>query len=80
MRMPSKVTTYKNSTLAKFPVILSALQESDMRLDDLYKKVKSKSFGTADFIEVLDCLYMLEKIEFLPGKEVLHYVGGSELR
>lgn len=75
MRLPSKVTSYKNSTFARFPVILTALQERDMRPEDLFKKVKSKTFDAAEFIEVLDCLYILGKIDFLPGREVLHYVG-----
>lgn len=69
------MTSYKNSTFARFPVILTALQERDMRPEDLFKKVKSKTFDAAEFIEVLDCLYILGKIDFLPGREVLHYVG-----
>lgn len=75
MRLPSKVTSYKNSTFAKFPVILSALKERDMRPEELYKKVKSKTFDAGEFIEVMDCLYMLGKVEFVQGREVLHYVG-----
>jgi len=75
MRLPSKVTSYKDSTFAKFPLILGYLKDGDMRPDDLFKKVKSKNFGVIDYMEILDCLYMLGKIEMKPGKEVLHYVG-----
>lgn len=75
MRLPSKVTSYKDSTFAKFPVILGILKQGDMHPDVLFKKVKSKNFGVADYMEVLDCLYMLGKIELRPGSEVLHYVS-----
>lgn len=75
MRLPSKVTSYKNSTFAKFPEILSILKEQDMRPRDLYQKVKKRDFGITEYIEVLDCLFMLGKIELLPDQEVLHYVG-----
>ena len=30
MKIPSKVTPYKESTIAKFPVILSLLEQNDM--------------------------------------------------
>jgi hypothetical protein len=80
MRLPNRVTPYRKSTLAKFPVVLSALQEFDMSPQILYARVKKKDFPVTDFIEVLDCLFMLGKIEFVPGKEVLRYVGGSKLR
>lgn len=79
MRLPSRVTPYKSSTLAKFPVVLSALKEWDMTPHALYQKTKSKSFGVADFIEVLDCLYMLGRVEFIKGKGVLHYVDGDQV-
>lgn len=48
MKFPSKVTSYKESSLALFPVILK-------------------------YLEILDCLYALNKIELEGG--VLHYVG-----
>lgn len=75
MRFPSKVTSYKNSTFAKFPEILSRLQQCDMKPEELYKAVKTKTFGVVEFIDVIDCLFMLGKIEFVAGGEVLHYVA-----
>ncbi|MBO7453557.1 MAG: hypothetical protein J6U54_24750 [Clostridiales bacterium] len=75
MRLPSKVTPYRNSTLAKFPLILSELKKNDMSPDELFKVVKSKDLNAAEFIEILDCLYLLDKVELIPGKELLHYVG-----
>ena len=63
MRFPSKVTPYQASILAKFPVVLSCLENEDMRPDILYKKVKSKMTDIGEFLEILDCLYALGKIE-----------------
>lgn len=74
MRLPSKVTPYRYSTLSKYPVILNALKEQgDMKPIELYKKVKSRGISVADFIEILDSLFLLGKIELKEDREVLHY-------
>lgn len=74
MKMPSKVTQYKESIIAKFPVILTILEKEDLSPTELYGKVrKSKIKDITEFVEVLECLYAMNKIEL--RKEVLHYVG-----
>lgn len=73
MKFPSKVTTYKESTISLFPVILTYLEKGDMMPSELYKKMKNKVSGIQEFIEILDSLYALNKIELIG--EVLHYVG-----
>lgn len=72
MRFPSKVTSYKESSIALFPVVLSQLEKNDLTPSELYKKVKNKVSGVQEYLEILDCLYALDKIE-LEG-EVIHYV------
>lgn len=73
MKFPSKVTCYKESTIANFPIVLSLLEQKDMTPSELYKKVKkSKIQNITEFVEVLDCLYAMNKIEL--REEVLHYV------
>ena len=42
MKFPSKVTTYKESTISMFPVVLSQLEKKDMTPSELYKKMKNK--------------------------------------
>lgn len=74
MRLPSKVTPYKTSILAKLPSILKILQERDIRVEELYHKM-NKRMSPADFIEAMDCLFLLGKVEFISGTEVLHYVA-----
>ena len=39
MKVPSKVTPYKESTIAKFPIVLSLLEKGDMTPKELYAKV-----------------------------------------
>ena len=79
MRLPSKVTPYRKSVLEKFPAVIKVLQEGDMRPGDLYQKVK-RGVDMADFIEILDALYLLEKVDFISGKGVLHYVEEDSMR
>lgn len=75
MKLPNKIITYKSSTIAKFPVLLSALNEQDLTPGALYKKVKSKVEDVGEFIEILDCLYALRKVELIDYLGVLHYVA-----
>lgn len=73
MKFPSKVTPYKESIIANFPVVLQQLEKKDMTPAELYKKVKNKVSNIGEYTEILDCLYALNKIELVEG--VLHYVG-----
>lgn len=75
MKLPNKVIMYKESTISKFPAVLSCLKEQDMSPALLYKKVKSKVEDIGEYIDILDCLYALGKIELIEHLGVLHYVG-----
>ena len=75
MKLPNKVITYKESTISKFPAVLSCLKEQDMSPALLYKKVKSKVEDIGEYIDILECLYALGKIELIEHLGVLHYVG-----
>ena len=43
-------------------------------MHELYKRVIKKMSGVNEFIDALDCLYALGKIEFDEKEEVLRYV------
>lgn len=74
MKMPNKVTPYKESSIAKFPVVLALLEKEDMTPSELFSKVKKNKIQNIDeFVEIIDCLYAMHKIEI--DGEVLHYVG-----
>lgn len=74
MRLPNKITPFKESALSKFPIILSKLKDSDMPVLQLFYAVKDDVDNIADYLEVLDCLYALKEIEINKETEVLHYV------
>lgn len=74
MKMPNKVTPYKESSISKFPVVLALLEKEDMTPSELFSKVKKNKIHNIDeFVEIIDCLYAMHKIEI--DGEVLHYVG-----
>ena len=74
MKMPNKVTPYKESSIAKFPVILAFLEKEDMTPSEQFSRVKKDKIQNIDeFVEIIDCLYAMHKIEI--DGEVLRYVG-----
>ena len=73
MRYPSKVTSFSESTISRFRPVLEALEDRDLTVRELYRKVKSKTGGVDEYLDILDCLFALGKIEKLPGGAP-HYV------
>lgn len=74
MLLPNKLIPYDQSILPKLSVILKALKDNPKSVHDLYKQVIKKMAGISEFIDALDCLYALGKIEFDEKEEVLRYV------
>jgi len=59
MKFPSKVTPYKESIIAKFPVVLTILEKEDMTQSKLYTKVKkSKIKDIREFMYIKEKRYM----------------------
>lgn len=72
MRLPNKVTPYRKSILPKLPLILKELEKGDLTPRVLYEKVKKKFSSINEFIEAMDCLYLLNEVRM--NKEgLLHY-------
>ena len=74
MRFPDKITSFKESVLRLLPLILIELSEYDRTPKELYDSLK-KQATLSEYIDALDCLFMLKKVEFNPQREVLHYVA-----
>ena len=62
MKMPSKVTDYKESTLASLTKIMKKLNEQAMNPQDLYKRTRRCFDDVGEFVEALDCLFILNRI------------------
>lgn len=74
MLLPNKLITYNDSILPKLIIVLEELQKQSYEVNVLYKKVIGSLSGVNEFIAILDCLYLLEKIEYDETEGVLHYV------
>nr|DAR98155.1 MAG TPA: hypothetical protein [Caudoviricetes sp.] len=74
MRLPSKITSYRESVISKFSPVLSVLQESDIEIFALYKTTMKYFSSIEEFMDTLDCLFALQKIRYDEEREVLCYV------
>ena len=75
MLFPNKLCSYSESIISKFPVVLKVIKREPVAVLDLYRQVIGSMTGVNEFIDVLDCLYALHKIEYDDEKEVLRYVA-----
>ncbi|AWE06060.1 hypothetical protein DCE79_00930 [Lysinibacillus sp. 2017] len=65
MKLPNKLFSYKESTISKFPIILNELVEKEyITIYQLYLNVSSKFDGITEFLESIECLYVLGKIDY----------------
>lgn len=74
MQLPNKLYSYSDSILSKFPIVLKSLQKGDTQVLFLFTSNQDKFESVNDFIETLDALYALRKIEYDAEKEVIHLV------
>lgn len=75
MRLPSKITSYKESALSKFPPILAVLQNADTGILPLYEAAMKHFTSIEEFLDALDCLFALHKVIYDAEREVLCYVA-----
>lgn len=75
MKLPSKITSYKESTLSKFSPILLILQNADTSVFVLYEATKKHFIDIEDFMDTLDCLFALKRISYNAECGVIHYVA-----
>jgi len=74
MLLPNKLFSFDESILSQFPMVLATLQESPMSVSGLYLKVKNRIVSVNDYIEILDCLFALGKIDYDDEEGMLKYV------
>ncbi|MBQ6996416.1 MAG: hypothetical protein IJN64_18315 [Lachnospiraceae bacterium] len=75
MRLPNKVTSYQESVLSKLIVLLDVLCTKDISIIGLYSDTKQCFSDISEFIDTVDVLFALNKIEYNENLGVLHYVG-----
>ena len=74
MKLPSKITSYKESVLSRFPPLLAVLQSADNGVFALYEATSKHFSGIEEFMDTLECLFALNKVTYDLEREVLHYV------
>ena len=74
MLLPNKLYSYHESVLSKFPLILRELRKKPLTASDLYQRVLNRVSGVSEYIDALDCLYALKKIEYDEKEGVIRYV------
>lgn len=75
MKLPSKITSYRESVISKFPPILSVLQNADTGILTLYEGTMKHFSGIEEYLDTLDCLFALHKVRYDAEREVLCYVA-----
>lgn len=76
MRLPNKLFTYKECVISKFPIIVKLLKVKAVGVLELYRVCqKNNTFsGIIEFIQTLDCLYVLGCVDYNEKEKVLYYV------
>lgn len=62
MLLPNKLFSYNQSILSKLPPLLRMLDEPQKPID-LYHAMQLTTDSPREFMEILDCLYALGKID-----------------
>lgn len=75
MRLPSKITSYSESVISKFPPVLTVLQNTDTGVFALYEATMKHFSSIEEFLDTLDCLFALQKVRYDAEREVLCYVA-----
>lgn len=76
MKLPNKLFSYRESVISKFPIILSILvREGHLTIYELYIHVNNKFDSITEFIDVIECLFVLGKIEYDYQSRRVRYVA-----
>lgn len=70
MQLPNKLYSYKNSTLALLPKVLSEIKDTPVPVFELYDILKPELNDATDFLSVMDCLYALRAADINDESEV----------
>ena len=70
MQLPNKLYSYKNSTLALLPGVLTTLKDGPMDVVGLYNVLRTQLKDPTDFMAVMDCAYALRAIDINDQGEV----------
>ncbi|MED4040985.1 ABC-three component system middle component 7 [Niallia taxi] len=65
MKLPNKLFSFKESIISKFPIVLNELNGKEyITISQLYLNLINEFDDISEFIELLECLYTLGKIDY----------------
>lgn len=70
MQLPNKLYSYKASTLALIPKVLTELKNGPVEVKDLFLVMRPSLSDATDFLSVMDCLYALRAVDINEEGEV----------
>lgn len=73
MLLPNKIYTYKQSIIPQMVVVLKEIEKAPCDVSALYDILHEHFENIGQYIETLDCLYALGRIDFNDSKG-LYYV------
>lgn len=79
MILPNKLIPYRDSILAKIVYVLDVISHENVKIDELYEKIKSNFEDINQYILTLDVLFVLEKIQIDEELKVIKYVKKNNL-
>lgn len=71
MLFPSKLFTYEESVISKFVPVLERIQSGSHDVRQLFIEMKDTISTTLEFMDIIDCLYTLGKIDIKNGREIV---------
>lgn len=77
MILPSKLFTYNQSVLPKMVILIKEIRMQERGVLELFQQHQDEFEGVDEFIETLDGLYALGKIELDTNRRTLRYVEGD---
>ncbi len=73
LKLPNKIISYQESVLPKIPVILTKLREKGTSSPvDMYNANKKHFLNIADYIETLDCCFVLGMVRLNENGELIY--------
>lgn len=73
MKLPNKIVSYQESILPKIPIILTNLRRDGTSSPvDMYNANKKYFSNIADYMETLDCCFVLGMIKFNEDGELFY--------
>lgn len=70
MQLPNKLYSYKSSTLALVPMVLTELKNGPVEVKELFLTVRPSLSDATDFLSVMDCLYALRTVDINEEGEI----------